>query len=231
MNEKEIDPASFEAFKKSFFYGSRSDMNFKFLAHLNDASVAEFIQGLFWMLGDAFNDGDFRRVVDHVFKWQQKGYENEARYTYETGPFFKPKKGVSRSKIVLITSSGHFVKGDDPEPLGVQNMDQETAFSRIFEFLKTEPQLSAIPLDTPKKDLMVRHGGYDVRAALADPNAVFPKDIILNLKKEGALGSLSDNAYSFVGACSQKRLLKQAAPRWVDMMKKAGVGAALLVPV
>lgn len=231
MDKKEVDPTSFEAFKKSFFYGSRSDMNFKFLAHLEDAAVGEFIQGLFWTLGDAFNDGDFKRVVQHVFRWQQRGYENEARYTYEAGPFFKPKKGVSRSKLALITSSGHFVKGDDPEPLGLKNMDQETAFKRIFDFLKTEPQLSAIPFSTSDQNLMVRHGGYDVRAALVDPNTVFPKDILLTLEREGAVGSLSDHAYSFVGACSQKRLLKNAGPEWVDTIKGEGVEAALLVPV
>ena len=47
-----------EAFRKSFFYGSRSDLGFKFLAHLSDAQASEFFQGLLAKLGDAYDSGD-----------------------------------------------------------------------------------------------------------------------------------------------------------------------------
>ncbi|GAI97342.1 unnamed protein product, partial [marine sediment metagenome] len=35
----------------------------------------------------------------------------------------------------------------------------------------------------------------------------------------------------FVGACSQMRLVKHVAPRWVEILKNQGVDAMVLVPV
>ena len=43
-------PESFEDFKKSFSYGSRTDLNFKFLAKLSDDQAAKFFQDLLWKL-------------------------------------------------------------------------------------------------------------------------------------------------------------------------------------
>ena len=59
-------------------------------------------------------------------------------------------------------------------------MTQEEASDRIGEFLKAEPSLSAIPFETPEENLRVRHGGYDIRSAQADPNVVFPITASMN---------------------------------------------------
>jgi hypothetical protein len=75
------------------------------------------------------------------------------------------------------------VEGDDPQPFGVTDMSQKEALMRISEFLKEEPPLSRIPIDTPREKLRVRHGGYDIRAAQLDLNTVFPLDRILELEK------------------------------------------------
>jgi hypothetical protein len=55
---------TFEAFKNSFAYGSRTDLNFKFLKGLPVEDAAQFFQDLLWKLGDSFNDGQFDRVVE-----------------------------------------------------------------------------------------------------------------------------------------------------------------------
>ena len=102
---------------------------------------------------------------------------------------------------------------------------------RISEFLKEEPTLSSIPIDTPKERLRVRHGGYDIRAAQADPNVVFPLERLLELERDGIIGELVPAAYSFVGACAQTPLLKQTGPRWVRMFQQQKIDAVLLVPV
>jgi hypothetical protein len=34
-----------------------------------------------------------------------------------------------------------------------------------------------------------------------------------------------------VGACSQKRLLNQTGPQWIEIFKEQQIDAALLVPV
>ena len=109
---------SFETFKNSFAYGSRTDLNFKFLADLSDQEAARFIQELLWKLGDVIDDGRFDRIVDHVYEWQIEAYPGEGSWTYTEGPFAPLRKPMSESRLVLISSSGHFVEGDDPEPLG-----------------------------------------------------------------------------------------------------------------
>jgi D-proline reductase (dithiol) PrdB len=222
---------TFEEFKNSFSYASRSDMNFKFLKSLSEQEAGEFFQDLMWKLGDASNDGDLSPVVDHIYRWQIKAYTGKPGWEYAESPFTKLVKPLSEAKIGLLTTSGHFIEGDDPEPFGVENMDQETAQARISDFLKSEPVLSSIPVDIPRDKLRVRHGGYDIRAAQEDFNSVLPLDRLAELAQEGVIGGLIENAYSFVGACSQKILVKNFAPSWVDMLKAQGVDGMILVPV
>ena len=221
---------TFEQFRKSFSYGSRNDLSFKFLANLTDAEAARFIQGLLQKLGDAYDDGDLGRIWEHAVEGQVQGYSSKVEWTYPEGPFQPLKRPLSQSRLVLLTSSGHFVEGDDPQPLGVKNMTQEEAVQRVKEFLKEEPKLSSIPIDTPRERLRVRHGGYDIRGALRDPNVVFPLDRLREMEKEGRIGELAPQAYSFVGACAQLRLLKGAGPQWVAMLKQQSMDAAILVP-
>ena len=106
-------------------------------------------------------------------------------------------------KFTLLTSTGHFAKRDDPQPLGRKDMTQEEAIKTIGDTIKLKPELSRIPFDISEDDLMVRHGGYDIRGAQTDSNVCFPYELLNKLHNEGVIGSLSKYAYSFVGACSQ----------------------------
>jgi len=222
---------TFEDFKNSFFYGSRSDMNFKFLKDLSVEQAAEFFRQLLWKLGDASDDGNFKPIYEHIFNSQIAGYQKQEGYEYDQGPFTPFKTPLSEARITLLISGGHFVDGQDPEPLGVKNMSQKEAERRVFEFLKTEPTLSVIPANTPRPRIRVRHGGYDIRGVQTDMNAVFPLDRLQELEKEGIIGELAADAYSFIGACSQIRLLKRTAPEWVKMLKEKRPDAILLAPV
>lgn len=222
---------TFEDFKRSFSYGTRNDLNFKFLSALSDDDAAQFFQDLLWKLGDVFDDGDSSRIIDHVINWQNRAYSQAGRWTYDDVPFTPLAKSLAESRLALITSTGHFVDGEDPEPLGVKDMTQTEAIKRISDFLKSEPTLTAIPFATPRTKLRVRHGGYDIRGIQADPNVAFPVDRLRELTDEGHIGELLPKAYSFVGATSQLRLLNQAGPKWVGMLKSQEVDAALLVPV
>ncbi len=222
---------TFEEFKKSFFYGDRSDLNFKFLAHLADEQAGRFFKELLQELGSTINDGDVARLTALLVEWQVRGYEEQKNFDYSEGPFTRLEPGVDQTRLALLTSSGHFVKGDDPEPLGVKAMTQQQAEERISDFLKAEPQLSVIPSDTPNDRLVVRHGGYDVCGTATDPNVNFPLALLRRLAAEGHIGKLAPEAYSFVGACSQTRLLKRNGPLWVERFQEQGIQAALLVPV
>ena len=222
---------TFEEFKRSFSYGSRSDLSFKFLAGLTDQDAADFFQELLWKIGQVFDDGDFSRIIKHVINGQIQAYAKPERWTYDDGPFSPLPKPLSKSRLVLITSTGHFVEGHDPEPFGVKDMTQEEAVSRINDFLKAEPTLTAIPMDVPFEKLRVRHGGYDIRGVLVDPNVAFPIDHLRNFVAEGLIGEILPDAYSFVGAASQLQIISHAGPKWVDMLKTREVEVALLVPV
>lgn len=222
---------SFSEFKESFAYGSRSDLNFKFLKNLSDEDAAAFLQGLLYQLSDAFDEGDLQALYNHVLTWQTRAYAGPSRWIYEEEPFTPLVKPLRAARLALLTSSGHFVEGDDPRPFGIENMTQAEAAARIDDFLREEPVLSVIPSDTPVSRLRVRHGGYDIRSAQSDPNVTFPLERLRELAAEGEIGELAPQAYSFVGACAQTPLLKRTGPKWVGLLQAQAVDAVLLVPV
>lgn len=229
--QADAQPETFAAFKDSLSYGTRTDLNFKFLKHLDDDAAARFFQELLRAVTDTVDDGDLTRLTDLVLGGQAAGYREQKNFGYETGPFAPLKKPLSEVRLAVIASSGHFVAGDDPKPFGVEGMTQAAAVARIMEFLKAEPVLSEIPVDTPATMLRVRHPGYDIAGAAADPNVALPLERLRELAAAGLIGELSKVAYSFVGACSQKRLLKRSGPAWAALLAEQAVDAALLVPV
>lgn len=221
---------TFSQFKNSFSYGSRTDLSFKFLKGLSDEETAVFIQTLFTKTVDAMDDGNWSRVSEHIIAGQMQSYNHEGRFVYEDAPFTPLDKPVAELKLGLLTSSGHFVDGDDPKPFGIENMSQFEAMARIQQFLKEAPQLSSIPVDIAEDELRVRHGGYDIRGAQQDPDVVLPIKTLTGLAAEGAIGELHAEAYSFVGACAQTPLRKKVAPQWASLLKEQQIDAMLLVP-
>lgn len=228
MNSTE--PESFEQFKNSFSYGSRSDLNFKFLKSLTPDEAADFFQSLLWKLGNAFDSGDYAPVREHVIEGQVRAY-GPSSWTYEDRPLTKLARPLGEATVGLISSTGHFPEGEDPQPFGVENMSQTEAMNRINDFLKIPPTLTEIPIDLSAEKLRVRHGGYDIRGVEADHNVALPLDHFRRLNKEGVIGRFHEPAYSFVGACAQTPLLKEVGPRWVNQLQAEGIDALVMVPV
>ncbi|MDW7667962.1 MAG: glycine/sarcosine/betaine reductase selenoprotein B family protein [Bacillota bacterium] len=222
---------SFKEFKDTFSYGKRNNLNFKFLSHLTEEEAADFIEGLLYNLGEYFNDGDKSKIIQHVVDGQIKAYSKTAKFTYDEGPFTKFEKELRDSKIGLITSSGHFVEGDDPKPFGTENMNQKEAIERIQEFVREKPSLSVIPKDTKSDDLKVRHGGYDISGAETNHNTVIPIEILRDLETNNVIKELANEIFSFVGACAQKPLIKEIKNSWIEIFKKQNLDAIILVPV
>ncbi len=77
---------------------------------------------------------------------------------------------VSESRVALLTTTGHFAEGDDPNPFGMTNLTQEQVVAMTSEFGKADAVLSEIPTATTREMTWVRHGGYDIRAIAADRN-------------------------------------------------------------
>jgi hypothetical protein len=224
---------TFEEFRQSLNYGTRTDLLFKVLGgrNLSDSDVEEFFRGLLERLGDAFDTADYEAVRTYCFEWQVKGYTPREgappQFQYEMAPWTPLARPLNQARLALISTGGVFVEGHDP--LGPNGPTQQEAVRRIQEFLRGDPALAAIPRDTPAPLLRVRHPGYDIRGALRDHNVVFPLDHLKALEAEGIIGELAEEAYSFVGATSQIRLLKEHAPRWAAHFEEQGVDAAFLV--
>lgn len=223
-----------EEFAQSLLYGKRSDLSFKFLAGLGGPKVGDSLAQMLQAIGALFDTGDPVELIELATRLQAEGYQSRPlnqRYRYDEGPFTRSERPVAESRVVLLTSSGHFAAGDDPQPLGAQRMTQAEAELRIGEFLQEAPALSEIPTLSSTDAIEVRHGGYDIRGSVADHNVSFPIDRLRELETDGIIGSLHQTAYSFVGACAQTRLIKHTAPKWADRLKSTGSDIVLLVPV
>jgi hypothetical protein len=222
---------SFDSFYQSFSYGSRNDLAFKFLGNLNENDASDFIKGLFLKVIEGVDQNSIQDLSKYILEWQIKAYAGPVKFSYDQGPFASMKKPVNQSSIALIASSGHFVKGQDPNPFGEKDLSQEDAIKKISAFIKAKPQLSKIPIETKSDELCVRHGGYDIRAAQKDPNAVFPYQRLKEFEAKGVIGKLAEVAYSFVGACSQLKLQKESIPEWVKKISDQSIDAVIFTPV
>jgi len=228
-------PESLEAFRMSFSYGRRNDLNFKFFKTASDEDAATFLQTLLHHLGDVYDTGDARPLIEAAYEAQIAAYaprpdDPPPKFSFDDGPLAPITTAVSNAKVGLLTTSGHFVVGNDPEPFGEKDMTQKEATERIGEFLSAVPSLSEIPSDTPTSDLRVRHGGYDIRSAVRDPNVTFPIDRLREAHEDGRAGDLASTFFSFTGATSHGRL-RQQLPGWVERIHEEGVDVMLLVPV
>ncbi len=230
----EDESESFESFRRSFSYGTRTDLDFKFFKSMSDDDVAAFLQALLADLGDAYDTGDILPLIHRAIDAQAAGYAPDpgvrSRYEYEDGPWARARTPVAQASVGMLTTSGHFVVGDDPQPFGETDMTQEEAVDRISEFLRHAPAMSEIPSSTSTADLRVRHGGYNIRSAARDANATFPIDGLRTAADDGRVGELASTFFSFPGATSQGRLRK-LLPEWVARIKEEDVDFMLLVPV
>ena len=224
MNESQGETLA--GFKASFWYGSRNDLHFKFLAKLSDEDAGEFFRQLLETLGDVFDKAEYDRVRRLVWDWQVRAYEDHeaVNFRYPDGPF-APAPSLSDATVALMSAGGVYVEGEDP----TGGETQEQAVARIGEYLREPPTLVSIPRDVSPRDLRVRHPGYDVRGAERDINCVFPIRALNELARDGVIGEINRRHYSFVGAASQLRLRNEIAPSWGEKLRADGVDVCLLV--
>ena len=65
-------PETLEEFKNSFFYGSRSNLNAKFLASLAPTEAADVIADLLGTIDDVLDRGDTGPLVERFIASQQR---------------------------------------------------------------------------------------------------------------------------------------------------------------
>ena len=221
-------PMSFEDFRRSFYYGGRADMQFKFLASMSDEEAADAVAEVLARLGEAFDTGDLAPIRDAACAAQVTAYTKDDQPMVDDSPFTPLAGDLSARGLALVSAGGVFRVGDDP--MGPDGPTQEESLALIKEFLRGAPTLSVIPRQTPSSQLTARHPGYDARTAQRDPGTVFPLAVLRELEAQGRVG-LAENHYAFTGATSQVRLREQAAPAWVERLRAEEVDACLLVAI
>ena len=237
MTDGDTSTETIAELRNSFFYGSRKNLNYKFVNDLSDAEFGDFLDEYFTAAGQMTDTGDASALMDVHYRWQVVGYRGhlgqpeEFAHRHTDTPWASMSKPLSESRVAVMTSSGHFVDGDDPKPLGIENMTQEEAEDRIMETIKEPPSLSVIPSATPFENIRVRHGGYPVEGAVADPQVVLPLRIMESLEAAGTIGEFAKDSYSFVGAAAQGPIKKRIGSEWAEMLREAEVDAVLLVPI
>jgi hypothetical protein len=230
-SESSSGKESFDEFRTSFSYGSRNDLLFKWMKTRSEELADEFLQELLDLTGNLIDDGNTQLIVEAIVRAQSQAYSGAGHFEYDNKPLVVLDQPVAESRVALLTTTGHFAEGDDPEPFGIEGLTQEQAVVMTGEFGKADPVLSEIPITTSQANTRVRHGGYDIRATAADRNSSLPIDRMIELADEGVIGEFVNPAYSFVGLASQLRLRKEIGPAWAARAKAAGTQAAVLVPI
>lgn len=214
-----------EDFLKSFYYGSRTDLQFKFLADLPPEEGGEFFSDLLQVLGKAFDTNNFDPIAALVYEWQVYSWSRQpVRFQYSPASATPCRTPLSRARIALITAGGIYSRPDHGP-----THTQDEAIAQLRTYIRGKPTLLRIGDSTPNDALGVRHPGYDVRAAELDPETVFPRRAMGSLHEAGIVGKPLPQSYSFVGACSQEELIRGVADEWARTLIADGADGALLV--
>lgn len=147
-------------------------------------------------------------------EWERQHQLDKIRDLPDFGPTpFASGPPLGRRRVAIVTTSGLHVHGDRPFEMG-------SADYRV------------IPGDTPAGKLRMSHTSvnFDRSGFQEDVNVVFPLDRLRELAGAGAIGSVSEFHYSFMGA-APIRALEPKARELAELLKQDRVDAVLLTPV
>ena len=159
-----------------------------------------------------------RPPVDYIERTRAQydalGYPPYLWVRNEGAPPFQPvSKPLAESRIGLIASGGIYREG-------------QIAFHYRDDF-----SFRAIPADTGPGALRVTHFAYDVTDARADPNVVFPLETLREEVRDGGIGAVGPDAYTFMGGIYSARKVREVlAPALAERMEEDAADAAVLVP-
>ena len=129
-------------------------------------------------------------------------------------PAYVSARRLAQSRIALVTTAGLHVRGD-----------------RVFDM--TSAEYRAIDRDTAGGDIVMSHTSVNFdRAGFAeDANVVFPIDRFRELEASGAVGSMADVHYSFMGAYLEPADYAPSARELAALLRGDGVDSVFLTPV
>jgi D-proline reductase (dithiol) PrdB len=147
-------------------------------------------------------------------EYEQRHHLQKIRDLPDFGPTpFAPGPPLRVRRVAIVTTSGVHARGERPFEIGAADY-------------------RVIPGDTPAADLIMSHSSvnFDRSGFQEDINVVFPIDRLRELEADGAIGSISDFHYSFMGA-APIRALEPKARELAALLKQDRVDAVLLTPV
>ncbi len=160
-----------------------------------------------------------RPPVDYIARTREQysglGYPVYRWVENQAPPAWTPlRKPLAESRLGLVASGGVYLAG------------------QIAFHFKDDLSYREIDTATASSELRATHFAYDLTDARSDPNVVFPLDTLRALVADGTLGSLSENAYSFMGGIySSRKVESLLAPALTRRLVEDEVDLALLVPV
>jgi D-proline reductase (dithiol) PrdB len=129
-------------------------------------------------------------------------------------PWIPFEGALEEASISLIASGGIYRRGQ-----------------HAFHF-KDDVSYRVIDTSVSRDDLRITHFAYDVTDAREDPNVVFPIEPLRSLVDEGFLGSITPEAFTFMGGIySARKVRDKLAPALVERVLDQRADIALLVPV
>ena len=129
-------------------------------------------------------------------------------------PAYVPAPPLPASRVALVTTAGLHVRGD-----------------RMFDMASAEYRV--IARETAGRDVVMSHTSVNFdRAGFAeDVNVVFPIDRFRELEASGAIGSMADVHYSFMGAYLEPADYAPSARELAALLHGDGVDSVFLTPV
>ena len=137
---------------------------------------------------------------------------------HDDTPWTPMRKPLSESRVALVTSAGLHLRDDKPFITDTQGGDSS---------------YRVIPRGTPAADIIQSHVsiGFDHTGIYRDINVTYPIDRLEELREQGAIGSLADNNYSFMGALRDTaRVYNGTGPEVAKKMLDEGVEVVFLTP-
>ena len=132
------------------------------------------------------------------------------KYTFDN-PAWTVPKGASSRRVSIVSSAAISRRGDKP-----------------FSWLANNHRV----IEKDNLDLVMTHVAveYDRTAWQQDINTILPLDRLEEMAKDGEIGSVSNEHYSFIGS-SDPIKMERSAKEVAERMKDDAVDTVFLVPV
>ena len=152
----------------------------------------------------------------------RKGFDGMA-FQEETPVWSPLSVPIEEATVALLTSAGIYLHESQP-PFDVERERQEPNWG--------DPTHRIIPRTVRQEEIAAEHLHINTRDVLIDFNVALPIRAFGQLEAEGAIGTLADEHYSFMGfqGGNVDHWRTESVPELTRRLKDAGVHALVLAP-